>query len=320
MVLYVSLGDRNVDVLVQGSKNDIKAGITPIYTAGFPAGYHYSVDTGVVRSFSGPIAPIPAWTTSMSFKAGQSGSPIVLANLKVVAMAKGVDADASSIGLIVPARLIPHEYWDSPIKLDPKVAHALTSGGATAMPRIYAEVALEDASGQQRKTIVNLRNQPCEESSSKEFRVTATPGWSIDPESIKVETLSIKGASTRYALSERSPSGFAIAAELSNAGSCVNAFGVLIPGGIPGEFTGEVAYVERPKFPIDRFMTVSVASPYGQVLSRLPNVSRDKVKISVLDADGKLVAIKPTDEELRTVDGFLVLDNQKIGARVLKKL
>lgn len=90
----------------------VQQGSTDIYTAGFPSGYGLTVDRGVLKSFVGSInPPIPTWTTSLTFKSGQSGSPIFLGDGTVIGIAKGVDQDATSIGLIVPAMLVPEVYW-----------------------------------------------------------------------------------------------------------------------------------------------------------------------------------------------------------------
>jgi S1-C subfamily serine protease len=113
LVLFASLAERDVAVLQRGDRAGINIGTTPVYSAGYPQGWQYSLTPGVITSF-GLVDPIPAWATSLTFKEGQSGSPILRANRTVIAVARGNDADATSIGVVIPVRPIPREYWDSP--------------------------------------------------------------------------------------------------------------------------------------------------------------------------------------------------------------
>jgi S1-C subfamily serine protease len=113
LVLFASIGDRDVPVFQRGTRNGISLATTAIYVAGYPEGYQYSVRPGAITSF-GLIEPIPAWQTNFSFKEGQSGSPVFKADTTVVAVVRGNDHDAASFGIVVPVRPIPAEYWDKP--------------------------------------------------------------------------------------------------------------------------------------------------------------------------------------------------------------
>lgn len=95
-------------------RGDIKLGFTPIFTGGFPEGYPLVLDRGIVRSFLAPEnIHTPMWVTNMSFKHGQSGSPVILEDGSVVAIVTAIDQDASTIGFITPIRSIPPYLWDS---------------------------------------------------------------------------------------------------------------------------------------------------------------------------------------------------------------
>lgn len=94
-------------------RGDIKLGSTEIYTGGYPERYPFVLDKGIVRSFVAPEnVHVPMWVTNMSFKHGQSGSPVVLADGTVVGIVTAIDQDASTIGFITPVRSIPPYLWD----------------------------------------------------------------------------------------------------------------------------------------------------------------------------------------------------------------
>lgn len=94
-------------------RGDIALGMTPIFTAGYPENYPLVMDSGIVGSFNGPNQiSFPLWVTNMSFKAGQSGSPVILKDGTVVAIVTAIDKDATNIGLLTPIRSIPSQLWD----------------------------------------------------------------------------------------------------------------------------------------------------------------------------------------------------------------
>jgi S1-C subfamily serine protease len=94
-------------------RGDIKLGFTSIFTGGFPEGYPLVLDRGIVRSFLAPEnVHTPMWVTNMSFKHGQSGSPVILEDGTVVGIVTAIDQDASTIGFITPIRSIPLYLWD----------------------------------------------------------------------------------------------------------------------------------------------------------------------------------------------------------------
>lgn len=315
MVLYVSVGDRNIETFTLGTRVGVRPGITPIYTVGYPAGYHYSVDIGVVRSF-GLTEAIPAWSTNMTFKSGQSGSPIFLENFRVIAIAKGNDAASTSIGLMVPSQMIPTNYWDSSFTPAPNAAKFLSAGDSSSLPRIAVQVALDEQAPVTRTATFSLRNELCDTSTSKSHRIAATPGWVIDPASINVEMLSFTGASSRYAVTERDPQGFTVSAEMNNIGKCLKIFGETIPSGVAAQFTGRVTYSEKPQAPALQYQTVSDTTAIGNVLTPLPNVPRDKLKFSLISPSGDVQAFEPTVAELKTRDGVLLLDTGRVQERI----
>ena len=106
--------------LTQGDldADHVTVAATPVFDPGYPAGLDYNVNQGLITSLGGPVHPLmPVWTTSLTFKQGQSGSPIVLGNGHVLAFARAVDIDATQIGFVVPARYIPQQYWDGTARI-----------------------------------------------------------------------------------------------------------------------------------------------------------------------------------------------------------
>lgn len=116
MVLRARIGILKIRPLQPdfAARDEIRLTETPVFTGGYPSGYEFVADKGYVKSFEGPAdAAAPAWVTNMTFKEGQSGSPVVVEDGRVVAVVKAVDLDAASIGILVPIRDIPLNYWQS---------------------------------------------------------------------------------------------------------------------------------------------------------------------------------------------------------------
>ena len=116
MVLTAPMPDGLLIPLRQNlhPRGDIKLGFTSIFTGGFPEGYSLVIDRGIVRSFLAPESVhTPMWITNMSFKHGQSGSPVILEDGSVVGIVTAIDRDASTIGFITPIRGLPPYLWDS---------------------------------------------------------------------------------------------------------------------------------------------------------------------------------------------------------------
>jgi Trypsin-like peptidase domain len=314
MVLYAPVADRDVSVLTPTERSGVIAGVTPIFTAGYPEGYQYTVDQGIVKNF-GLLAPVPLWATSITFKVGQSGSPIVLGNGKVIAIAKATDQDASSIGLVVPIRLVPSEYWDGSLRLTQAAAAALSVGDTNRFGRVRVQTFTAPAKATEREVQFELANTHCEGSSTKSYHVAATSGWQIDPSSIKVETLSAIGPSPQVVLAERSSDNFTIAAQLTNLGSCVNVFGAQNAADIPARLIGRVSYKENPSVGAREILTLSDTALLGNVKISIPSTGTDSLQFSILKPTGEVYTFTPTPSELTRKGESLVLDTSKVAAR-----
>jgi len=117
-LLVLAVKTKNLKFRVLNQNSNIRGGInigeTQIFTAGYPEGYSLLMGAGIVTSFISPTDDSgPRWVTNMSFKRGQSGSPVILKDGTVVAVVTAIDQDASTIGFITPTRTIPLNFWDS---------------------------------------------------------------------------------------------------------------------------------------------------------------------------------------------------------------
>lgn len=115
MVLRARIGTLRVKPLKPNlaARSELRLAATPVFTGGYPAGYDFVADKGYLKSFEGPAdSAAPAWVTNMGFKEGQSGSPVVTEDGRVIAVVKAVDLDAASMGILVPIRDVPLNYWE----------------------------------------------------------------------------------------------------------------------------------------------------------------------------------------------------------------
>jgi Trypsin-like peptidase domain len=325
MVLHAPVEDRDVPILIPGTRKEIPTGIASVYTAGYPQGYLYSVDEGIIKSY-GTTDPIPVWSTSLNFKSGQSGSPVVLANLHVIAIVKGNDATAASLGLVVPSRYVPPEYWDGPSTPSLAIKQALAAGNLDTVTHVSIAGLVSSTDPVTRQIVVDLVNDSCAGTRTKTFRVDASPGYAIDQGTIKIEPLKIIGEASKYVTTDRSSQGFTLAVELSNLGHCVNVPGrsVVPPAapdtvesGVTAEFQGRVSYTERPQNPTPQTATFVNAAVIGNGQTPLPNVPVSDLLFSLSTGKGGSKSFTPQASELITRGGLTYLDAKKVEARVL---
>ena len=314
LVLFGNIGDRDVQSLKPADTSSIQLGVTPIFAVGYPEGIQYSVTPGVVTAW-GTVAPLPVWTTNLSFKGGQSGSPILLSNGRVIAFAKGIDKDATSIGLIVDVGLVPPEYWDGSLKLFQNAALALQDGNSQALDKVVIRANL-NPSDASRTLPIRLSNDHCAGSATKTEAISATPGWSIDPSTIGVKITEQRGAAAQVVVIDKKISGFIIAAQLSNLGSCVNAFGHHIDSDIVAEVAGVVSYTERAANATRELTTVAESTVIGNVRAPLPNIAPVDLTFALTSASGATQEFRPTGQELTTKGGRTFLDVGKVATRL----
>jgi hypothetical protein len=313
MVLSVSgVGGQNIKVLSRADRNTAKIveGRTPIYSAGYPEGIGFSVTPGVITSFDGADGVI-GWTTNLSFKEGQSGSPIILDDGRVIAIAKGVDSAAATIGFVVPSRLIPAEYWDTP------TAGAPTPSDVASASRVVVEQVLDKPHPEPRMVTVEFELPHCSDPAVKTSVIAPRPGWRIDPASVAPPTqVASRGDNLPVRVDEATVSKITVSSKLANFGKCVSAFGQTLESDIPAYLQAQIKFTEVPDPASTQWATVSNTSLAQLVKAPLPAAAPSKLRFSLVSPDGQKTEFTPQNSEI--VKGALSssLDLGKVAARL----
>lgn len=302
MVLATSLQGHSVRALQKADRNKVKIeiGKTDIFAAGYPSGIGFSMARGYIKSIEGPIQPLPLWTTSLTFKEGESGSPILLADDSVVAVAKADDADATQIGYVVPSRLIPSDYWDGG-----SVDLAAASAGQQLVVETYAVPQQAVA----RETQVLLTSQHCATPERRSAEIKASPGWRIVPNSVRLTPISSRGANSPASLDTATPDNIVVSAQLTNLGRCL--LNGALAADVPAELRATVSYKETPK-PQPQWLAVSSVNLAKSVKAPLPDVPFENLRFSVVGADGQTTAIVPDAADLAKTKTGLSLDTKAL--------
>jgi len=312
MVLFAPVSQLGVKELTQGDPDSERVTVaeTPVFDPGYPAGLDYNIDRGLIRSWNGPVhPPMPVWTTNLTFKAGQSGSPIVLANGHVVAFARAVDLDATEIGFVVPASYIPPQYWDGTARIgntrnlaQASAARVVVRADVVPSPRI-------------RSVTEDFSNDACAPPKYDARVITADQGWEVLPDISSISALSSQ-ANAQGKIESASAGGVVVGATLQNSGTCSFLNGIL-GGDQAAALTAKVEYVEKPVNIAAQSVTVASAAAVPNSSIQLPT-SSTPLKFSVLKPDGTEVPFVLQKGELNTKDGHQTIDVARIAARVMK--
>jgi len=305
MVLYAALGGQRVKTLRRTDRTrvSIVPAKTDIYSAGYPDGISFSYARGYIKSLGGPLEPIPSWTTNLTFKDGESGSPILLEDESVVAVVKGDDADATSIGIIVPSRLIPPEYWDAgPPETD------APSG------RVRVEALTKASQPEYRQVAVQLSNGHCSPPQRRTTTVTARSGWSIDPVSVTLTPISSIGLNGTAVVDLAATDQIVVGAQLSNVGVCL--MGGQVVADLSAQIQAILRFKEIPNAATVQWVTVSDVSLAKAVRAPLPKVPDKDLRYSLLDASGSAAAFSLEAGEVKTSKSGKSLDVGKIESRL----
>lgn len=312
MVLYVAgAGGLNVMTLKPADRGNarVSTAITPVYSAGYPDGIGFSTGAGVIKSFDGPLAPIPVWTTSLTFKGGESGSPILLADNRVIAIAKAVDPGSSSIGLIVPSRLIPREYWDTDT-----TTSAAPTVSAEAAGRVRVEVRTAPTQAAERSQSVSFINTPCAAPVTRSETIRPRAGWRIAPGSVRTEVVAATGQ-TSLSITSATPEGIVVSATLKNLGSCVTVMGNQIANGLPARLQGRVLFSEVPDNAAKEWLLFSDVSLAKAVNTPLPSLPAADLRYTYVAPDGTETPFKPKATDFTRSGPGVLLSVEKAAAR-----
>lgn len=308
LVLYAPVDGKPIGVLKRADRKSAKIDLakTPVYAVSYASGYNFSMTPGVITSWSGPINPVfPAWTTNVSYASGQSGSPLVLEDGRVIAIVKGADAQGATIGIVVPILFIPPQFWESDTTIQNELA-ALPPDGSDPTSVVVSKVVVSAAPRTVVRTVV-LQRAPCDPSAHVTAHFSASPGWSINKASIVLSQRAFKGKSLQYGTENVTSAGFDVAADMESNGTCNAVFGQGVAAGDPAVLEAQVKYKEAPDTPTARRVVVAEAAALTGL--KLP-VGKDakQLDFALRAPDGSLKSFTPTKAELRVNGGQAVLD------------
>jgi len=318
LVLMAQIGDRDVRILKPAFRSSahIIPGTTKIFTAGFPAGYQFTVDQGVIKNW-GPTGPVVEWATNLNFKDGQSGSPILLEDNRVIAFAKADDADAATIGLVVPVSVVPQNYWDALHDNSSASLATTISNSRTGMtPTVLVTTQEKPTASRIIHQSIALENAACAGPRTHTFQYTASPGWDIKPTTVNLVPTQSTGKSSA-SVSNLTSSAIDVTVVVGNVGQCVNILGREAFGDQAGRYLGLVSYEEvptngAPPHPVTVSEVAAAPNVSAPILtSRTPN----QLNFELKTISGETVTFQPTADEFKITNTGLVLDTGKVLTR-----
>lgn len=311
LILYVPISDQHVNVLKPDfNKSDIRLAKTPVYAASFAAGYNFSVTPGFVTAFDGPVRPVvvPAWTTNVNYAEGQSGSPLVLEDGRVIAIVKGADAGGAAVGIVVPVMFIPSQYWD-PQSTAVQTIASLPEGAKPT--RITVSKTVVTSEPRQIVRAFTLTRNACEPQVPNTIHFTATSGSTIDPNSIELTIRSFTGKELRgSSVSNATPAGFDVTADIVPSGMCAPVLPSLVQA-LAARYVAEVRYREQPNGPQPQEVVVAQTAAVPGV--DLPvGKSTQGLTFTIQQPTGAKATFVPSGKDLKTIGGQKVLDVAKV--------
>jgi S1-C subfamily serine protease len=318
LVLMAQLGERDVRILKPAFRSSahIVPGTTKIFTAGFPAGYQFTVDQGIIKNW-GPTGPVVEWATNLNLKDGQSGSPILLEDNRVIAFAKADDADAATIGLVVPVSVVPQNYWDALHDNSSASLAATISNSRTGMtPTVLVTTQEKPTASRIVHQSLAVDNTACAGPRTHTFQYMASPGWEIKPNTVNLVPTQSTGR-TSASVSNLAGNAVGVTVVVGNVGQCVNILGKESFGDQPGRYLGVVSYEEVPTngAPAHPVTVSEVAAAPNVSAPILTNRTADQLNFELKTVSGETVTFQPTANELKKTKDGLVLDTGKVLSR-----
>jgi hypothetical protein len=318
LVLMAQIGDRDVRILKPAFRSSahIVPGMTKIFTAGFPAGYQFTVDAGIIKNW-GPTGPVVQWATNLNFKDGQSGSPILLEDNRVIAFAKADDADAATIGLVVPVSVVPQNYWDAlHDNSSASLAATITSSRTGLTPVVLVTTQEKPTASRIVHQPIAFDNAACAGPRTRTFQHTASPGWEIKPDTVNLVPTQSAGK-TSASISKLAGNAVDVTVVVGNVGQCVNILGKELFGDQPGLYLGVLSYTEAPTndAPAHPVTVSELAAAPNVSAPILTKYSPEQLSFELKTTSGGTVHFKPTGEELKMTKDGLILNTGAVLTR-----
>lgn len=313
LILNAPVADPRLPVLnpARHPMRAIHVGQTAVYAPGFPEGYEYVLTPGVITSFNPPSGGPPLWLTTFPFKKGQSGSPVVLADGRVIGVAKGVDEDAPTFGFIVPVTLIDPGYWDGTDLPD------VPDESGNEPARVVAEMSAPPVT-QTRQVALEANNEPCAMPQRHTVKWSATPGWRIEPASVVIRApINVVADNAAATVEGADTDNIVVGITLSNVGICAEFLGMPLQRDIAASYHGVLEYKEIPiNAPLRLVKVAEIVATPGAALS-VPVSNAWQLLYSIVRGNGERLYFRPRPTELSVQDNRIVIDVQKILTRVL---
>ncbi|ODB85609.1 hypothetical protein A3194_12290 [Candidatus Thiodiazotropha endoloripes] len=261
---------------------------TEVYTYGYPEGYTYLNDKGVIKSFEGPAGNEHLWVTSMEFKNGQSGSPVFLSDGRLLGLVKGAENSFQKNNFFVPVTSIDNLLGG---RLE-RVVGSENNSPEEEIGRIKVVAKVEAVEPRERtmKRSFYERNSHCSGSRDIVWHVEASDGWKIDPRSIKTTITSQSSQSHFRGITNVNSDGFYLTGATRNNGDCIRVFGKVAAKDGRGWLGVDVSYKEMQDEIISKDVEVYVKSVYsGETIKRELPESTSSLTTYFETKEGKIV-------------------------------
>lgn len=252
MVLFVDIGDYpDIGVLARASFTQarLNRGST-VYTIGYPQGAGLSTFSGTLSSLSGHPGPppLPRWLLSMTLMPGQSGSPILAADGRAVAIAVQSETSIGAVSKATPLMVVAQQWFEADEALG-----ATTFDAVQNAPTVVATATLA-AKPRQRQRTLNFINPTCDGQQTAQHEETIAPevGWSIDANSLRLVPRIQIGNVFGPRVSVDGNGAIIVSAQLTDPDRCVRIPATVDTpaktiGDLPAQYQASLTYTELPQ-------------------------------------------------------------------------
>lgn len=266
--LNVQVGGGGVDFFKYDPhvEDKVELSSTDVYTYGYPEGFTYLNDKGIIKSFEGPAGNEHLWVTSLEFKDGQSGSPIFLKEGKLLGLVKGTEKGFPKNNFFIPVANIDH-FLGGRLTREGAVSDSLLS--TVGRMKILAKIKTVEPRERQLQRSFYERNEHCASNRDIVWRISASEGWEIDTKSITTEVTTNSSQSHFRGITDVNQSGFYLTGAIRNNGDCIYVFGNVVARDGRGALGVNVKYAETQNVTADKEIEFLVKDVYtGEKIQR----------------------------------------------------